>query len=872
MSDVSSKLVELLPEEIEHFLGEVPRLWLQGLEIKKLCRLLIDFDFIDAKINHPKFGIKSLIEDYEFINDSELLNIIKADSKKIRILKLIQGALQLSSHILEQEPTQIVEQLWGRLQSFEIPEIQNLLALSKQRKKIFLCPLEASLDIPNEQLKYIFGGYKAYINFVVVTPDGKQLISGSADGIIKVWNLQTGIELFTLKGHTQAVTGLTVTPNNKLLVSASLDKTLKIWELKTGQELFTCKGHTKKIMTVSVTPDGKWAISGSQDKTLKIWDLKTGQELFTLKGHLAPVLAIAVTPDSKRVISGSGVNFADSFRNLNSIKVWDLETKQELFTMKGFVNTVSTLVVTPDGKQLISGSAGGGEEPSDLFKLFVWNLETGEKIRTIGSHNLPLIKALAVTPDGTRLLSSSFNETVIRVWDINTGKQLFFMSHDIQVNSIAITPDGKRFISAGRSKIITVWDLETRKIIEHTSAFDTKSPLLNKSFLDILFSSINENIKYFARGSKAEIVFTPDGKNVIFNSWGNSLKLWNLKKRREVQLIDKSVFISALAVTPNGKTLIYGLNLDIKHETLKLFDLKKGKQINHLKMHELASKVLTVTPDGKQLISLSALMTLRKWDLNTGNLNECVHLSLPRYYIYISNYLGIFSFSILGMVLGIVYNLIISAFTEVNYGYLSVFTLSFLISSIAGLYIIKKVNSQEESSSFILRFIKILKMCVLEKRVILNITITPDKKQGIFALNNGKIEVWNLNNHENTFILTGHSDEVTAVIITPDSKKLISGSTDKTIKVWNLETGIELFTLKNHNDGITTLAVSPDSKYLFSGSLDNTFKVWDLESQKVIASFATDNELRACAVAPDGRTIVAGEASGRLHFLQLQGI
>jgi WD40 repeat protein len=409
--------------------------------------------------------------------------------------------------------------------------------------------------------------------------------------------------------------------------------------------------------------------------------------------------------------------------------------------------------------------------------------------------------------------------------------------------------------------------------MEHTSAFDTKSPLLSESFLYILFSSINENIKYFARGYKAEIVFTPDGKNVIFNSYGKTLKLWNLKTKTEVQLIDKSVFISALAVTPNGKTLFYGLNLDIKHERLKLFDLKKRKQINNFKMHDLASKLLTFTPDGKQLISLSALMTLRKWDLNTGNLNECVHLSLPRYYIYISNYLEIFSFSILGMVLGIVYILIVSPFTEVNYCYLSVFILSFLITSIVGLYIFnKKGNYKEESSSCILRFIKILKMCVLEKRVILSTTITHDKKQGIFALDNGKIEVWNLNNHENTFILTGHSDEVTAVIITPDSKKLISGSTDKTIKVWNLETGIELFTLKNHNDGITTLAVSPDSKYLFSGSLDNTLKVWDLESQKVIASFATDNELRACAVAPDGRTIVAGEASGRLHFLQLHGI
>jgi WD40 repeat protein len=61
------------------------------------------------------------------------------------------------------------------------------------------------------------------------------------------------------------------------------DNTLKVWDLTTGKEQFTLKGHTSLVNAVAVTADGKRAISGSYDKTLKVWDLTTGKEQFTLK-------------------------------------------------------------------------------------------------------------------------------------------------------------------------------------------------------------------------------------------------------------------------------------------------------------------------------------------------------------------------------------------------------------------------------------------------------------------------------------------------------------------------------------------------------------------------------------------------------------
>ena len=65
------------------------------------------------------------------------------------------------------------------------------------------------------------------------------------------------------------------------------------------------------------------------------------------------------------------------------------------------------------------------------------------------------------------------------------------------------------------------------------------------------------------------------------------------------------------------------------------------------------------------------------------------------------------------------------------------------------------------------------------------------------------------------------------------------------------------------------MAVTPDSRHVISGSWDYTLRVWDLESGKELATFTGESEMHSCAVAPDGQTIIAGDRSGRVHFLRL---
>lgn len=120
--------------------------------------------------------------------------------------------------------------------------------------------------------------------------------------------------------------------------------------------------------------------------------------------------------------------------------------------------------------------------------------------------------------------------------------------------------------------------------------------------------------------------------------------------------------------------------------------------------------------------------------------------------------------------------------------------------------------------------------------------------------------------------LTGHSDWVNTVAISSDSKYVVSGSSDKTIKIWELSTGDVIRTLYGHSNWVNAVAISSDGKYLVSGSSDDIIKIWEFATAKEIVAFTGEGSINCCAITPDNATIIAGDASGNVHFLRLEGM
>ncbi|MFO8041190.1 MAG: WD40 repeat domain-containing protein, partial [Sodalinema sp.] len=86
------------------------------------------------------------------------------------------------------------------------------------------------------------------------------------------------------------------------------------------------------------------------------------------------------------------------------------------------------------------------------------------------------------------------------------------------------------------------------------------------------------------------------------------------------------------------------------------------------------------------------------------------------------------------------------------------------------------------------------------------------------------------------------------------------------------ETGTELATLRGHSDLVLAVAIAPDGKRAVSASYDTNLKLWDLATGNVLATFIGEGAMSSCAIAPDGVTVVAGGAGGRVYFLRLEGL
>jgi len=345
-------------------------------------------------------------------------------------------------------------------------------------------------DVSSGKLLRSFVGHTNGATSLALSPDGTLLASGSGDNSVRIWDMRSGAPVRVLAGGFKPVDALAASRDGRYLVSVMRSGRMAVWDLARGTYERALQGGN----SVAISSDSRTLISGGTDRVIRTWDMPTGRRLLEMKGHEGAVTSVAVTRDGRLIVSGS---------DDKTVRVWDAATG-DLTRLIPTEEPIRGLALTPDDKGAVlagddtfsvvsfrlemsvrrAGSSSGSHVRGDLAvsgdgKLLIagWRptlLMDPETLSEIGhlSDGVDIRTALALSPDGTRLLTGYYGTGSVPVWEIPSGRKLLeLQGHSGGVNAAAWTVQ-KQAVTGGEDGTVRFWNAQTGQELCRLYAID----------------------------------------------------------------------------------------------------------------------------------------------------------------------------------------------------------------------------------------------------------------------------------------------------------------------------------------------------------------------------------------------------------------
>jgi WD40 repeat protein len=274
------------------------------------------------------------------------------------------------------------------------------------------------------------------------------------------WNLETLqlidkesihqiIEFDVLKGHQGMLIYLDFHPKGHMLASSGDDGSIRLWDLNTGAEIASLK-HGPQGMGVSFHPADSFLATGGSDNISRVWDIDTATQIHEFEGHVWGVLDVQYSPDGSRI--------ATSSRD-DSVRVWDPESEEEVYILHGHSDDIYKIGFSPDGTTLASGGLEG--------KINIWNMDSGELITEL-LGNEEGVFYLTFSPGGDLLASCGGGligrDNSIRLFDTSSWELLkTFEKQSSTVVGCEFSNDGSLLVARLQQGGLLIWDHEAEE-------------------------------------------------------------------------------------------------------------------------------------------------------------------------------------------------------------------------------------------------------------------------------------------------------------------------------------------------------------------------------------------------------------------------
>ena len=586
------------------------------------------------------------------------------------------------------------------------------------------------------------------------SPDGKFIVSGGWDQVIKLWDSKKMREIKTLRGHTKRVYCVKFSPDGNYIISGGEDMKVILWSVLTGKELHSLSGHTAEVKSVAFSSDGKYVASGSakKDGYIIIWDLKTGKQIKKIGPLSDDINSLAFSKDTSIIISG-GRGGLTSWSLKSSNKIWQKHTGATVFSIK--ILTGNKYILVAHG-----------------HKVSLLDFYTGTIIREYKEHPWDVL-SVDCSADGKYAISGGFGY-IMKLWDITKENEIKnFKLNTEGAHFVKFSPNGKHAISGGYDRTIQMWDVhsgkEVGKLMGNVDWFNSVKISSNNRYLFTASGSpeismwdvSNGRLKTKLEGHKSYVtsfVLSKNDRNALSGSGSGSVILWDLMSEgilRSWKAHD--VPISSIALSPNGKMAVTVTFKGKINDRLKIWDIPSGKYLGTLKNNPLDGfggyTCVKFSPDGS-LICGKGARTVNIWDIASKNL----------VFMELSDSLG----------QAISFTPDTKNILFANGNKLRLFDLS--------------TN-------------ELVKEFIGHKSKVSSIDISIDGHYAISGSSDNSAIIWDIHSGDSRKILKGHSSRVYSVGLSLSQNIAFTSSLDGLTKIWKISTEEEICSLISFYDG-----------------------------------------------------------------------
>jgi WD40 repeat protein len=531
-------LVALNRELVEAYRSQCPDGWLAGVNdgyfyggltlhvaaaglSAELRSLLLDPAWIEARLRRS--DVAAILADYQMWATDE-------------VTRTVESALRFSAHVVAGDPGALMSQLLARIDPRGLSELMSLTETWRGRLRgaPWLCPLTPSLvnrgdgpvqtyKLPRERpgrtslhvsadgrwLAFCSNGRIHVLdlrrqreiarfegNSAAVTADGRLVALGRGNAV-EIHDVVAGknVLALSLPETWQETSNVVVTPDGRWIGAVVGGCEARVWGATDGREVIVVR--RPGIEWLLLNPDGKLLVLKLPGGALEGWDVGGGRRSAVWQCHESGIRALANGVEPGEVVAGAAGG---------TVQVWKLDRDWGLTTLWGREATAQAVAVTADGCGIALGFPGVVEW---------WRLVNGRSVlRTLRTEwsdsylTADVVEALAVTPDGRRLVSATADST-IRIWDLAPGVS---GGDDLAGRILGVTPDGRRLLVWSADGAVTVRDTSSGEI--GVTLEDPDGILAEESF-------------YLT-------MMTADGRWVASQSNSGMTRIWDLVSGRQM--------------------------------------------------------------------------------------------------------------------------------------------------------------------------------------------------------------------------------------------------------------------------------------------------------------------------------------------------